>query len=42
VIDENKVMQAAVMLIQQKDTQQAQSLIASLTQDERLILAQYV
>jgi hypothetical protein len=41
-IDETKVLQAAVMLIQQKNMEQAQALIATLTQDERLILAQYV
>lgn len=41
-IDEGKVMQAALMLIQQKDMTQAQALITTLTQDERLILAQYV
>jgi len=41
-INETKVLQAAVMMIKQTDVSQLQSLVLSLSQDERLILTQYV
>jgi hypothetical protein len=42
VIDESKVLSAAVTLIQQKDQTSAAQQVLALTQDERLILTQYV
>jgi len=41
-IDEAKVMQVAITLIQQKDMEQAKTIVATMTQDEKLILTQYV